>query len=71
MCIFSMNHASCRGYVNRLTSIPILSQIVKIKMEDQVSNTYGLWLYISDANLIIKQWEEVEEKINCKCKNWG
>jgi len=36
--------------VNRLASVPILSQVVKIKMEVQVSNPHGLWLYLSDAN---------------------
>ena len=47
--------------VNRLTSVPILSQVVKIKMEVQVSNPQGLWLYLSDATPIIKQWREREE----------
>ena len=41
--------------VTRLTSVPILSQVVKIKMEVQVSNLQGLWLYLSDASPIIKQ----------------
>ena len=36
-------------------------------MEVQVSNPHGLWLYLSDANPIIKQREEVEEE---KIKNW-
>ena len=30
-------------------------------MEVQVLNQQELWLYFSDANPIIKQWEEVEE----------
>ena len=47
--------------VNRLASVPILSQVVKIKMEVQVSNPQVLWLYLSDATLIIKQWGEREE----------
>ena len=41
--------------VNRLISVPILSQVIKIKMEVQVLNPQGLWLYLSDANSIIKQ----------------
>ena len=41
--------------VTILTSVPILSQVVKIKMEVQVSNLQGLWLYLSDASPIIKQ----------------
>ena len=41
--------------VNRLASVPILSQVVKIKMEVQVSNPLRLWLYLSDTNSIIKQ----------------
>ena len=41
--------------VNRLASVPILSQVVKIKMEVQVSILQGLWLYLSDTNSIIKQ----------------
>jgi len=41
--------------VTRLTSVPILSQVVKIKMEVQVSILQGLWLYLSDASPIIKQ----------------
>ena len=53
-----------------MASVSILSQVVKIKMEVQVSNPRGLWLYFSDSNPIIKQWEEVEEKMNCKCENW-
>ena len=53
--------------LNRLANVPILSQVVKIKMEVQVSNPHGLWLYLSDANPIIKKWEEVEEE---KIKNW-
>ena len=40
----------------------ILSQVVKIKIEVQVSNPEGLWLYLSDASSIIKQWEEIEEE---------
>ena len=35
----------------------------KIKMEVQVSNPQGLWLYLSDANSIIKQLEEKEKNI--------
>ena len=35
--------------VNRLASVPILSQVIKIKMEVQVSNPLGLWSYLSDA----------------------
>ena len=57
-------------FVNRLITVSILSQIVKIKMEVQVSNPHELWLYLNDANSIIKQWEEVEKKMNCKCENW-
>ena len=30
-------------------------------------NPRGLWLYLSDASRIIKQWEEIEEE---KIKNW-
>jgi len=41
--------------LNRLANVPILSQVVKIKMEVQVSNPHGLWLYLSDANPIIKK----------------
>jgi len=41
--------------VNLLASVPILSQVVKIKIEVQVSNPQGLWLYLRDANRIIKQ----------------
>jgi len=47
--------------VNRLASVPILSQVVKIKMEVQVSNPLRLWLYLSDTNSIIKQWKERKE----------
>ena len=36
-------------------------------MEVQVLNPQGLWLYLSDANPIIKQWEEVEEE---NIRNW-
>jgi len=54
-------------FVNSLASVPILSQVLKIIMEVQVSNPHGLWLYLSDASLIIKQWEEVEEE---KIRNW-
>ena len=55
-----------------MSSVPILSQVVKIKIEVQVSNSRKLWLYLSDANLIIKQWEEIEERIkNCECENCG
>ena len=43
------------SFVNLLASVPILPQVVKIKMEVQVSNPQGLWLYLSDASLIIKQ----------------
>ena len=58
--------------VDLLSSVPILSQVVKIKIEVQVSNSRKLWLYLSDANLIIKQWEEIEERIkNCECENCG
>ena len=42
----------------------------KIKMEVQVSNPQGLWLYLSDANSIIKQLEEKEKIGNCKCESW-
>ena len=45
----------CQKLVNGLTSVQILSQVVKIKMEVQVLNPWGLWLYLSDANPIIKQ----------------
>ena len=48
--------------VNRFASAPTLSQVVKIKMEVQVSNSQELWLYIIDANSIIKQWKEGEEE---------
>ena len=41
--------------VNRLASVLISSQVVKIKMEVQVLNPQGLWLYLNDANPIIKQ----------------
>ena len=41
--------------VNRLTSVPILSQVVKNKMEVQVSNPQELWSYLSDTTPIIKQ----------------
>ena len=41
--------------VNRLASAAILSQIIKIKMEVQVSNPERLWLYLSDANPISNQ----------------
>ena len=44
-----------------MASVPILSQVIKIKMEVQVLNPQGLWLYLSDANSIIKQWKEREE----------
>ena len=57
-------------FVNRLINVSILSQVVKIKMEVQVLNSHELWLYLNDANSIIKQWEEVENKMNCKCENW-
>ena len=40
--------------VNLLESVSILSQVVKIKIKVQVSNSQGLWLYLSDANPIIK-----------------
>ena len=46
---------SIHKVVNLLASVLILSQVVKIKMEVQVSNPQGLWLYLSDANSIIKQ----------------
>ena len=36
-----------------------------------MSNPQGLWLYLSDANLIFKQLEEVEEIENCKCETWS
>jgi len=39
-------------------------------MEVQVSNPQGLWLYLSDANSIIKQLEEKEKIGNCKCESW-
>ena len=56
-----------------MASVPILSQVVKIKMEVQVSNAQGIWLYLSDASPIIKQWEEVEEEntSNWKCEIWS
>ena len=41
--------------VNRLTSVLILSQVVKIEIEVQLLNPEGLWLYLSDENPIIKQ----------------
>ena len=44
-----------------MVSVLVLSQVVKIKMEVQVSNPQGLWLYLSDANPIIKPWEGREE----------
>ena len=53
-----------------MKSVPILSQVVKIKMKVQVSNPHGLWLYLSDTNPIIKQWEKVEEKIK-KLEVWN
>ena len=34
-----------------------------------MSNPHGLWLYLSDANLIIKQLREKEKIENCKCEN--
>ena len=46
-----------------MTSVPILSQVVKIEMKVQVSNPQGLWLYLSDANSIIKQEEERDKKL--------
>ena len=48
--------------VNRLTSVLILSQVVKIEIEVQVLNPQRLWLYLSDANPIIKQWGEIKEE---------
>ena len=45
-----------------MANVPILSEVVKIKMKIQVSNPHGLWLYLSDANPIIKQWEKIEEE---------
>ena len=47
--------------VNKLTSILILSQVIKIEMEVQMSNPDELWLYLSDVNSITKQWKEREE----------
>ena len=41
-----------------MTSVLILSQIIKIKMKVQVSNVQGLWLYLSYVSSIIKQWEK-------------
>ena len=56
-----------------MASVTILLQVVKIKMKVQVSNPQWLWLYLSDASPIIKQWEKVEkEKIrNWKCEIWS
>ena len=54
-------------FVNLLVSVLILSQVVKIKIEVQVSNPHRLWFYFSDVNPNIKQWEKVEEE---KIKNW-
>ena len=48
--------------VNRLTSVLILSQVVKIEIEVQVLNPEGLWMYLSDANPIIKKWGETKEE---------
>jgi len=48
--------------VNLLLSVSILSQVIKIKMKVQVSNSHRLWLYLSDASPIIKQWKVVKEK---------
>ena len=48
--------------VNRLTSVLILSQVVKIEIEVQLLNPEGLWLYLSDANPIIKKWGETKEE---------
>ena len=48
--------------VNRLTSVLILSQVVKIEIEVQLLNPKGLWLYLSDANPIIKKWGETKEE---------
>ena len=36
-----------------------------------MSNPHELLLYLSDANPIIKQLEEVEEIEHCKCENWS
>jgi len=62
MFFFSLRSQPTRDYfvhliifVNLLASVPILSQVVKIKMEVQVSNPHGLWLYLSNAYPIIKQ----------------
>ena len=46
-----------------MTSVLILSQVVKIKMEVQALNPQGLWLYLSDAIPIIKQWEERDKEL--------
>ena len=56
------------GTVNLLTSVPILSQVVKIILEVQVSNPDELWLYFSYISPINKQWEEEENIRNWKCE---
>ena len=55
-------HQQCQKLVNRLTSVLILSQVVKIEIEVQLLNPKGLWLYLSDANPIIKKWGETKEE---------
>ena len=55
-------HQQCQKLVNRLTSVLILSQVVKIEIEVQQLNPEGLWLYLSDANPIIKKWGETKEE---------
>ena len=55
-------HQQHQKLVNRLTSVLILSQVVKIEIEVQLLNPKGLWLYLSDANPIIKKWGETKEE---------
>ena len=53
-----------------MTSVLILSQMVKIKIKVQMSNSHRLWLYFSDVSPIVKSWKEIEEEIDKdKCEN--